>query len=111
MRRYFSKEEKEQFEFCDQVAKKFGINPISIRASRLLNSHCESADQVKEWLRSKHILKIRQMGKKTLRELYCAFGYCKEYAPSGHADKCALHPMPRINYREMLKDYAQIFRR
>jgi len=111
MRRYLSKKEKEEAEFCAKVAEKFGIKPISIRATRLLYHHCESADQVREWIRSRHILKIRQMGKKTLRELFCAFGFCQSEEVPWHHDCCPSALRCETNYRAELANYAQIFRK
>lgn len=111
MKRYLSKKEKEEAEFCAKVAEKFGIKPISIRASRLLYHHCDSADQVREWIKSKHILKIRQMGMKTLRELFCAFGFCQSEEVSWHHDRCAFAPKRHISYRKELQHYATISRK
>ena len=84
MKYVLSKEAKADAAFRIEVAEKFGIEPISLRASKLLNAHCESAEQVKEWLENKHILKIKQMGKKTLNELCCAFGFCVHLAWRAH---------------------------
>ena len=109
MKRHLSKEEKANIQFCRQVAEKFGIRPISLRASKLLDKHCESADQVKEWLQNKHILKIRQMGKKTLNELFCAFGFCE--TKGWHHLCCPLYVRDVTNYRQELNNYAPIFRK
>ena len=106
-----SKQRKAELSLRRRVAKKFEIHPISLRATKLLNTHCKSRDQVLEWLKSKHILKIRQMGKKTLRELYCAFECCKEEAPCGHDESCDLAVKSYVNYRAELASYAQIFRK
>lgn len=84
MKHVLSKEAKADAAFRIQVAEKFGIKPISLRASKLLNAHCESAEQVKEWIDNKHILKIRQMGKGTLNELFCAFGLCDHHTGGHH---------------------------
>ena len=84
MKYVLSKEAKADAAFRIEVAEKFGIKPISLRASKLLNAHCDSAEQVKEWINNKHILKIRQMGKGTLNELFCAFGLCDHHAGWHH---------------------------
>jgi hypothetical protein len=109
MKHYLSKEAKADIAFRIKVAEKFGIQPVSLRASRLLDKHCESAEQVKEWISNKHILKIRQMGKKTLQEIFCAFGLCQD--KSWHHFYCPFHVRPVTNYREELRNYAQIFRK
>jgi hypothetical protein len=109
MKHYLSKEAKADIAFRIKVAEKFGIQPVSLRASRLLDKYCESAEQVKEWISNRHILKIRQMGKKTLQEILCAFDFCQD--KSWHYVHCPLHVRPVTNYREELRNYAQIFRK
>jgi hypothetical protein len=109
MKHYLSKEAKADIAFRIKVAEKFGIQPVSLRASRLLDKYCESADQVKEWISDRHILKIKQMGKKTIQEILCAFGFCQD--KSWHHVHCHLCVKHVTNYREELKNYAQIFRK
>jgi hypothetical protein len=114
MKRYFSKQQRLEVEFRLKVAEKFGIKPISIRASKLLDKHFESGNQVKQSFEKKQILKIRQMGKKTLRELLCAFGFCQEEGLAWwtwHHDCCSFSVRLKTNYREELGSYAQIFRK
>jgi hypothetical protein len=73
-----SKEQMEHLLLRIKVAEKFGIQPVSYRASRLLNKHCPSVEEAKEWVGSKAILKVKQIGAKSIRELRCAFGLCCE---------------------------------
>lgn len=79
-----SKKAKADIAFRIKVAEKFGIQPVSLRASKLLDQYCESAEEVKAMLADRSILKIRQMGKKTINELACTFGYCEHYGGKHH---------------------------
>jgi hypothetical protein len=109
MKRHLTKQAKADIQFRRQIAEKFGIRPISLRASKLLDKYCDSADQVKEWIQNKHILKIRQMGKMTLNELFCAFGFCE--TKGWHHACCPLRVRVATNYRQELNNYDQIFRK
>jgi hypothetical protein len=84
MKHYLSKAAKADIAFRIKVAEKFEIQPVSLRASRLLDKHCKSAEQVKAILADRSILRIQQMGKKTLNELACAFGCCEHYGGKHH---------------------------
>lgn len=76
---YLSKQQKADIAFRIKVAEKFGIQPLSLRASKLLDKYCPSVEEAKEWASNKSLLKIRQMGKKTIIEIRYALGVPDEY--------------------------------
>lgn len=75
-----SKQQKLDYKFRIGVAKKFGIEPISLRASRFLDKYCASIDEAIEWAKGNAILKQRNIGKKSVMEIRIAFGL----APKGY---------------------------
>jgi thioesterase domain-containing protein len=69
-----SKQQKLDAQFRIDVARKFGIEPISLRASRCLDKYCPSVEGAKKWAASRDILKKRNVGHKSILEIRAAFG-------------------------------------
>lgn len=69
-----SKQQKLDAQFRIDVARKFGIEPISLRASRCLDKYCPSIEGATEWVAGNGILKRRNVGKKSILEIRAAFG-------------------------------------
>lgn len=74
MNHKLSKQQKLDAQFRVDIAAKFGIKPISLRASRCLDKYCPSVEGAKEWAAGSDILKKRNVGRKSILEIRAAFG-------------------------------------
>ena len=116
--RYIDKKTREKNEFCEKVAKRFGIKkPMSYRASRLVHENCSCAEDVKAWIAWDSVRKkCKDLGAHTVSEIRDAFRVTTvfNYRGDSYTRKISselFSHLPKTNYRELLAEYAQVFRK
>jgi hypothetical protein len=116
--RYIDKKTRENNEFCKKVAKRFGLKePMSYRASRLVHENCSCAKDVIAWIAWDSVRKkCKDLGACTVSEIRDAFRVTTVFNYRGHSYTRKISSelfanLPKTNYRELLADYAQVFRK